>query len=157
MTASPGRATPWFHSRSLPALASLGATASASLVVVDNNPPLVTITSLKHTTIKVGVGKRAKKEVELQVQFSGSVVGAENLGAYVLESGKTRRGKTTYSKRVPLKSAVYDYSGTPPDSVTLFLKRKLPGSVPEQLTVIAGLMTDSYGRPLAENLVATVR
>jgi hypothetical protein len=133
--------------------AALGATASASLVIVDDNLPLVTITSLQHPTIKVGSGKKAKKEAVLQLQFSGPVSGAGNLAAYVLESGKTKKGKTTYTKPVHLTSAVFDYPGAPPNTVTLFLKSKLNLSLPEQLTVNASLITDSSGRPLAGSFV----
>jgi hypothetical protein len=133
--------------------ATLGATASASLVIVDTNPPLVTITSLQHPTIKVGTGKKAKKSVVLQLQFSGPVTGAGDLAAYVLESGKTKKGKTSYSKPVRLTSAVYDYPGAPPDTVTLFLGSKLNLSVPEQLTVSSSLITDSFGRSLGQSYV----
>jgi hypothetical protein len=136
--------------------ATLGATTSASLVIVNtNNPPPVTITSLAHPTIKVGSGKKAKKQVVLQLQFSGPVNGAGNLGAYVLESGKTKKGKTTYTKPVPLTSSVYDYPGAPPNTVTLFVRNKLNLSLPEQLTANAGLITDSYGRHLSHNFVIT--
>jgi len=135
--------------------ATLGASASASLVIVDNNPPLVTITSFQHPTIKVGTGKKAKKEVVLQFQFSGPVNGAGNLAAYVLKSGQTKKGKTTYTKPVTLTSAVYNYPGTPRNTVTLFLKKALNLSVPEQLTANASLITDSYGHPLAHNFVVT--
>jgi len=135
--------------------ATLGATETASLVIVDNNPPLVTITSLAHPTISVGTGKKAKRRTVLELQFSGPVSGAGNLGAYVLESGKTKKGKTTYTTRVPLSSVVYDYPGARANSVTLFLKNKLNLSVPEQLTVNAGLITDSEGRHLSHNYVIT--
>ncbi len=133
--------------------AALGANASASLVILDDNLPLVTITSLQHPTIKVGTGKKAKKEAVLQLQFSGPVSGAGNVAAYVLESGKTKKGKTTYTKRVPLTSAVFDYPGAPPNTVTLFLKSKLNLSLPEQLMVNASLITDSSGRALSQSYV----
>ncbi len=136
---------------------TVGAIASASLIIVDGNPPMVTITSFQHPTIKVGTGKKVKKEVVLELQFSGPVEGAGNLAAYRLVSGKTKKGKTTYTKTVPLKSAVYNYPGTPPNSVTLFPKHKLSSSALEQLKVNASQITDSYGRPLAQNFVATFR
>ena len=132
---------------------ALGATASANLVIVDNNAPLVTITSLQHATIKVGTGKKAKKTVVLQIQFSGPVTGAGVLSDYVLESGKTKKGKTTYNKPVHLKSVVYDYPGTPANTVTLFLTNKLNLSVAEQLTVNSSGITDSFDRPLGKNYV----
>ena len=133
--------------------AVLGAAATASLVLIDDNPALVTITSLAHEAIKVGSGRKAKKETVLELQFSGPVTGAGSLGAYVIESGKTKKGKTTYNKPVPLTSAAYEYLGTPPHTVTLFLKNKLNLSLPEQLTVNGSLMTDSDGRPLPESIV----
>ncbi len=132
---------------------ALGATASANLVIVDNNAPLVTITSLQHPTINVGTGKKAKKTVVLQIQFSGPVTGAGVLSDYVLESGKTKKGKTTYNKPVHLKSVVYDYPGTPANTVTLFLANKLNLSVAEQLTVNSSGITDSFGRSLGKNYV----
>ena len=135
--------------------ATLGTIASASLVIVDDNPPLVTITSLQHPTIKVGTGKKAKKEVVLELQFSGPVEDAGNLAAYMLVSGKTKKRKTTYTKVVPLSSAVYNYPGTPPNTVTLFPATKLSSSTPGRLTVIASQITDSYGRALAQNFVGT--
>ncbi len=98
----------------------------------------MTITSLQHPTIKVGTGKKAKKQICLELQFSGPVNGAGSLGLYVLESGKTKKHKTTYTTRVRLTSAAYNYLGTPPNTVTLFLKSKPKLSAPEQLTVNAG-------------------
>ena len=133
--------------------AALGLTASSNLVIVDDNAPLVTITSLQHPTIKVGTGRKAKKSEVLQIQFSGPVTGAEDLSAYALESGKTKKGKTTYNKPVRLTSAVYDYPGAPPNTVTLFLASKLNLSVPEQLTVGSSMITDSFGRSLGQNFV----
>ena len=136
--------------------ANVGATASASLVVVDdNNPPLVSITSVQRGTVRVGTGRKAKSETALVLQFSGSVNGAGNLGAYVLKSGKTKKGKTTYATKVPLASAVYDYPGAPPNSVTLILKSK-PKTAPGQLTVNGSAITDSYGRPVSGNFVLTI-
>ena len=132
--------------------ATLGATASASLVIVDNNPPFVTITGLQPSTIKVGTGRKAKKQSVYELQFSGPVNGAGSLGLYVLDLGKTKKHKTTYTTRVPLTSAAYNYPGTPPNSVTLFLKSKPKGSA-VQLTVNAGAITDSYGRPLGNGSV----
>ena len=115
----------------------------------------MTITSLQPATIKVGKGKRAKKEPALELQFSGPVNGAGSLGLYTLELGKTKKHITTYSTRVPLTSAAYDYPGTPPNTVTLFLKKKPTLSASEQLTVTAGSITDSYGRSLGQNIVIT--
>ena len=80
---------------------------------------------------------------------------AGNVGLYTLKSGKTKKHVTTYSTRVPLTSAAYNYPGTPPNSVTLFLKKKPTLSTPEQLTVTAGAITDSYGRSLGQNIVIT--
>ena len=130
-----------------------GTILSFTTPAVINTQPLVTLTSLTHPTIKVGTGKKAKKEAVLELQFSGPLSGAGGLGAYVLESGKTKKGKTTYSKRVALTSAVYDYPGAPPDTVTLFLKSKLNLSLREQLTVNGSMITDSNGRPLAQSYV----
>jgi O-glycosyl hydrolase len=139
---------------------TLGAIATATLVVHDNNPfpPLVTITSLTHPTIrvKIGTGRRARTKTEtvLQLTLSGAVNGAGNLAAYQLLSGKTRRGVTTFNKLVPLTSAVYNPTAL---TVTLFPAGKLNLSQPKQLRVAAALLTDVYGRPLrgGQNFVAT--
>ena len=77
------------------------------------------------------------------------------MGLYALKLGKTKKHITTYSTGVPLTSAAYDYPGTPPDTVTLFLKKKPSLSASEQLTVTAGAITDSYGRSLGQNIVIT--
>jgi hypothetical protein len=140
--------------------ATLGATSSASLIISDNNPlpPPVTIVSLKNPTIKVktGVGKKAKTKSEtvIDLQLSGAIIGALNLGAYQVLSGTTKKGHTTFKGKVPLASAGYN-AGT--ETVTLYPTGKLNLSKPEQLTVSAGLLTDGFGRPLngGKNVVIT--
>ena len=133
--------------------AKLGATVSANLVVHDNNPfpSPVTVNSVRLATekIKVGKGKKAKTKVEtvLQLQFSGALSGASNLGAYQLLSGKTKKRVTTYNKRVPLASAVYSASATS-WTVMLVPTNKLNLSQPEQLRITAADLTDAFGRPL---------
>ncbi|HKM56831.1 MAG TPA: hypothetical protein VJY33_25725, partial [Isosphaeraceae bacterium] len=138
--------------------ATLGATASATLVVRDNNPfpPLVTVASLQPTTVrvKVGKGKRAKTKTEtgLLLQFSGALAGTGNPAAYHLLTGKTKRGVTTFNKFVPL--TVFNST---PSTVTLLPAGKLNLSQPEQLRVTAVDLIDAFGRPLngGQSSVAT--
>jgi hypothetical protein len=135
--------------------ATLGANTTANLVIVDNNPPLVTLTSLQSATMKLGTGKKGKKASVLILQFSGAVNGSGNLGAYMLMSGKTKKGHTAFNRPVPVSSAVFNEPGTPPNSVTLILGGKLKPSAPGQLSVNATLFTDSFGRALTQSYVAT--
>ena len=120
-----------------------------------NNPPFVTITSLQPSTIKVGTGKKAKKESVSNSSSAARSMAPGAWGSMCSSLGKTKKHKTTYTTRVPLTSAAYNYPGTPPNSVTLFLKNKPKLSASEQLTVNAGAITDSYGRPLGQNFVVT--
>jgi hypothetical protein len=130
---------------------SLGAATSATLVIQDNNPypAPIQIASLTTRTVgfKVGTGHRAKfkKETVIDLQFTGAINGAGNLGAYQLLSGKTRRGVTTYNKKVPLASVSYNSTT---DVATLFPAGTLDLSQPEELIVTASMLTDAYGRPL---------
>ena len=57
-------------------------------------PPLVTVESLQIEKVKVGTGKKAKKETVLVLQFSGALNAgaADNVGAYELAaSSRSRR------------------------------------------------------------------
>jgi hypothetical protein len=134
--------------------ATLGAMTAATLVVHDNNPfpPFVTITSLGTPTIRVttGVGKRARKKSEtvIELHLSGALSGAGNVAAYQLFAGKVKKRVTTFNRRLPLISAVYNPAAL---TVTLFPAGKLNLALPEQLRVTAALLTDAYGRPLDDN------
>ncbi len=94
--------------------AKLGAASSASLVIRDNNPlpPPVTIVSLQHPTIKVktGTGKKAKTKSEtvIELELSGALSGTTNVGAYMVLSGTTKKGATTFKAKVPLASAGFN-------------------------------------------------
>jgi len=136
--------------------ATLGAPASATLVIHDNNPPppLVTVTSLHVETIKVGKGKKAKNETVLVLGFSGalSAAAADNPGAYqiapiIKTKGKGRHGKpgTKIGRSVPPASA--DYNGSN-ETVTLTPRGKPNLANLEQLTVDGELVTDALGRPI---------
>jgi RHS repeat-associated protein len=139
--------------------ASVGATNTASLVVHDDNPfpPPVFVQSVHWVTIqvKVGSGKRArtKSEAVLDIQFSGLVSGAGNLGAYQLSSISTRKVKrqavTTY-KPIRLTSAV------PASSPLTSMVALVPSTKPnldqtDRLQIIAADLTDVYRRPLDGN------
>jgi hypothetical protein len=130
--------------------ATIGATGSATLVIHDNNafPAPATITSLQLPTVRVGTGHKAKKVRVIQLQFNEAVNGAGNLAAYQLLSGKSKKGVTTFTRNVPLASALYNPAA---NTVTLFTKGKLNLSPTEQLQVAAGLITDAFGRPLDGN------
>ena len=100
--------------------ATLGSIQSTVLVIHDNNPPpppLVTVESLQVEKIKVGKGKKAKKETVLVLQFSGALnaSAADDAGAYQLApvikvkasgKGKNRKPATTkLGALVPVASA----------------------------------------------------
>jgi hypothetical protein len=129
--------------------ATLGAATTATLVVHDNNafPPPVTVTSLQPTTVRVstGTGKKARTKTEpgLQLQFSGNLAGTGNPAAFQLATGTTRKGKTSFTKNVPL--TVFNAT---PTTVTLLPAGKLNLSQPAQLRVTASALSDTFGRPL---------
>jgi photosystem II stability/assembly factor-like uncharacterized protein len=129
--------------------ATLGAATTATLVVHDTNsfPPLVTVTSLQPTTVRLttGTGKKGKTKTApgLLLQFSGNLSGTGNPAAYQLQTGTTRKGKTTFNKNVPL--TVFNAT---PTTVTLVPAGKLKLSQAEQLRVTASDLSDAFGRPL---------
>ena len=85
----------------------------------NSDPPLVTVQSAQVETIKVGTGKKAKKETVIVVDFSGALnaASADNAGAYELApiikvkaTGKGKNNKPATTKLgplVPVASAVY--------------------------------------------------
>jgi hypothetical protein len=113
-------------------------------------PQPVTVTSLTIATVKVGTGKKARKTTGLVLQFSAALnmTQAQSLTAFHLLSGKVKKSRTTYSKPVPLSSAIYNASA---HTVTLIPKSKLNLAQPEQLRITASLLTDSLGRPIDGN------
>jgi hypothetical protein len=122
--------------------------ASASATFTIANPPPVTVTSFSLETVRVGRGRRRKKETVLVLQFSAPLdpAAAQNLDAYQVLAGKARRkAGATFKKPVPLASAVYNSSTL---TVTLIPGKRLNLSQPEQLRITAALLTDSLGRPL---------
>ncbi len=119
-------------------------------------PPPVRVASLELETVKVAVHKKKEKETVLELQFSGalSAAAAEDLAAYQLLSGKTKKAVTTFNKPVALSSAQYNPATL---TVTLVPVRKLNLEKPERLTINAALLTDAYGRPVGGNFVAIIR
>jgi RHS repeat-associated protein len=117
--------------------------------------PLVTVTSLTQEPMKMGTGKKAKKETVLVLDFSGALnaAAADNTSAYQLApiikapakgKGKHRKPPTVkLGPPVPPASAIYSASK---DSVTLIPRGKLKPV--EQLTVIGALVTDANGVPI---------
>ncbi len=135
------------------------------------SPPPVTVESLQVETIKVGIGKKAKNETAIVVDFSGALnaAAADNSGAYELApvikvkaSGKGKNKKPATTKlgsTVPVVSAAYSN-----DQVTLVPRAKLTSSKPEELIIDGSLVTDILGRGIdgsddgiaGSNYIATV-
>ena len=117
----------------------------------------VTLTSIRGAKVRIGTGRKAKKATAVVLQFSGALnsTTAQNPAAYSLLAGTIKKHVLSFRKPVPLASAIYS-----PSALTVTLlpqgKRKLPKY--EQLTIAAGLLTDSLGRPIdgGHNVVATV-
>ena len=144
--------------------ATLGSIQSTVLVIHDNNPPppppLVIVESLQVEKIKVGKGKKAKKETVLVLQFSGALNAgaADNANAYELApvitvkatgKGKHKKPPTTkLGTSVKLASAVYTSSN---NQVTLTPRGTLNLAKPEELIVKAALVTDTLGRQIDGN------
>jgi hypothetical protein len=115
---------------------SLGSLATASLLIHDTNPALVTIPGV--SLQKVAAGRRKTKQV-IVIQFSSAVSAsdAEDRGNYSLTP--TRRGK----KPIALAQAVYDGAA---HTVTLMTTKKLVISGPLILRVNASGLHDLLGR-----------
>ncbi len=138
----------------------IAAQATTRVVLSPPPPPLVTVQSLKVETIKVGKGKKAKKETVLVLDFSGALnaVSADNAGAYELApvikvkatgKGKNRKPATTrLGAPVAPASAVYSASN---NSVTLTPRGKLTATKPEELIVNGALISDALGREIDGN------
>jgi hypothetical protein len=119
----------------------------------------VSVESVRLETLKVGQGKRAKKETVVLIQFSGALNAgtAENPGAYQLAPlmaikaggrGKGKKVETKLGRPVPVASAVYNAAN---DTVTLIPRGQLNLTQPLQLQIDgvppSGLQ-DSSGRYL---------
>ena len=123
-------------------------------------PPLVKVESLQVETIKVGKGKKAKKETVLVLDFSGALnaASADNVSPFEFApiikvkakgKGKNRKPATTkLGSAVTLASAVYNPSN---NSMTLAPRGKLTASKPEELIVNGALLTDMLGREIDGN------
>ena len=110
--------------------------------------------------IKVGKGKKAKKETVLVLQFSGALNAgaAGNANAYELApvikvkakgKGKHKTPATTkLGALVHPTSAVYNGSN---NQVTLTPPGKLNLTKPEELIVITSVLTDALGRQVDGN------
>ena len=115
-----------------------------------SSPRPVTVVSLTIATVKPGSGKKPKKTTGLVLHFSGALnpTQAKSLAEFHLLSGKVKKGHTTYSKPMPLSSAIYDPTA---HTISLVPKGKLNLAQPEQLRITASLLTDSLGRPIDGN------
>ena len=114
-----------------------GAVGQGSFTVLVLGPPVVVppvvVTSLGVGPVKLGTGKKAKKTTGIVIHFNGDLnpAQANSLAAFHLLSGKVKKGQTTYSKNVPLKSAIYNALA---HTISLVPKGKLNLKQPEQLT-----------------------
>ncbi len=135
--------------------------AQAKITVVNTlPPPLVTVRSLQVETIKLGKGKKAKKETVLVLQFSGALnaSAADNTGGYELApvekvkatgKGKNKKPATSkLGKPVALASADFTASN---NQVTLTPRGTLKLTKAEELLVDAPLVTDTLGREIDGN------
>jgi RHS repeat-associated protein len=132
-------------------------TQTVTVVNTQTTTPLVTVESLQVETIKVGKGKKAKKEAVLVLQFSGALDAgdADNSNAYGLApvikvkasgKGKNRKPATTkLGAPVAPASAAYNPST---NSVTLTPRATLTASKPEELIVNGALVMDMQGREI---------
>jgi hypothetical protein len=117
----------------------------------------VTLTSLHGAKVTLGTGRKAKKATAVVLQFSGALnpTAAQNPAVYSLLAGTIKKHAVSFTKPVPLASAMYSPSAL---TVTLVPRgsRKLPKY--EQLTIASGLLTDTLGRPIdgGHTVVATV-
>jgi len=125
-------------------------TAASASVSIHVLPPPVTVTSMGLTTVKVGSGRKAKKETVLQIQFSGALNSndADNRAAYQLFSGSTKKSHTVFNNRLKVVSAVYNPQAL---TVRLFAAQKLTLAHPLELEITAALIPDIYGRALDGN------
>jgi RHS repeat-associated protein len=143
--------------------ATLGTVASTTLVIHDNNvppPPLVTVETPHVETIKIGKGKKAKKETVIVVSYSGALnaSAADNASAYeiapvltIKASGKGKNHKPATTKLgtpIPFASASYTASN---NQVILTPRGTLNSSKPEELIINAALVTDTFGREIDGN------
>ena len=92
-----------------------------------------------------GTGKKMKTKSQkgLLLQFSGSLTGTGNLAAYQLQSGKTKKGVTTFIKNLPV--TLVNVTST---SVVLIPSGKVNFTQPLQLKVTGADLADSFGRAL---------
>jgi hypothetical protein len=109
-------------------------------------PPVVPVTGLDWTTVKVG---RKNAVNELVVTFSGALnaADADDLVAGALDSAERKRKVTVYSKPVPLTTATYNAAAS---TVTLALRGKPPAKT-MQLTIAAADLLDAEGREIEGN------
>jgi hypothetical protein len=118
-------------------------------LTVAASPAPVTVASITLATIKVGTGRKAKKQTELLVHYTGAVDAgsAQNLGNYVLtEPGRDKRYGTRDDKSVRITSARYDpathSAALLPKGGTLLFSPTL------QLRIVGSSIRDSTGRAI---------
>jgi hypothetical protein len=138
-------------------------TASVAVTINVASAPTspVTITSFRVGTIKVGMGRLARRVPALSMGFSGALssTAAQNLAAYMAFSGTVRRVRKVvqvlYNKPVPLRQAIY----FPANNTVALLPTKRVRALPklQQLRVNVTILTDPMGRPInnGKNFTAT--
>jgi uncharacterized delta-60 repeat protein len=134
----------------------LGAPTSTPMPTPALAPP-VTVNQVLLTTVDAGTGKKVRKERAYVIDLNGALspTSADNIAAYSVRTGTTRRRTIVYQKAVPLMSATYDSTAL---SVTLLPKNGHLFARPEQLTIDASLITDANGQLLngGKSIVATM-
>ncbi len=101
--------------------------------------------------------QRVSKQSTIRViviQFSGGLNGSDAAVLRNYTLGTVPKGKNHKSQKVTLSHASYDATH---NTVTLRTSKKLVLTVPLQLTIKSPGLVDSFGRPLAGNLVLTLR
>jgi hypothetical protein len=138
---------------------NLGGTTQTTILSFNTpaSTPAVTLTSAQWQTVPIVKGKKTKKVPALVLHFSAplSKPAAENLAAYALMAGKVKKRVTTYTKAMPLSSAVYNAGAL---TVTLYPKSTQKPATPTQLRITAAVLIDGLGRPLnnGHNAVVTM-
>ena len=106
--------------------------------------PPVQVTSITEKVVKKAIS-------EFDVQFDGSVTGANNPANYhlaLVTTKKIKKHTVKVSKSIPIKKIIYEPSG---DIAEIFPAGKIaPGKI-NLLTITASGILDSLGRPLDGN------
>lgn len=132
-------------------------TPTPNLTGTPTPAPLVTVLASQVRTIKIGTGKKAKKETVLVLNLSGplSAGSAQNTAAYELApiikvkaTGKGNNGKTATTKLGAFTNVASVFYTTSDYSVMLSPHNKFTAAKPQELLVNGALLTDTFGREI---------